>query len=109
MTAETASTPTKPTADSVFMSLNGFDEIAIAAHFGSRIEQLRPRQLEDGTTVGEAFTFMRALVFIDRRRQGHRDADAHTFAMELTMDQLTNGYFEESPKAPVGKARARKR
>jgi len=109
MTAETAGTTTKPTADDVFMGLNGFDEIAIAAHFGSRIEQLRPRQLEDGTPAGEAFTFMRALVFIDRRRAGLRDAEAHTFAMELTMDDLTNHYFAEKPKAPAGKARARKR
>ena len=109
MTAETASATTaKPTADDVFMGLNGFDEIAIAAHFGSRIEQLRPRQLEDGTPAGEAFTFMRALVFIDRRRQGLRDAEAHTFAMELTMADLSD-YFAPSPKAPAGKARARKR
>lgn len=68
------------------MSFTGFDEIAVAAHFGAKVQDLR----DDPITLG------RALVFVHHRRahrdQGVTDKDAYAAAMGLTMTQVTE-YF----------------
>lgn len=69
------------------MSLNGFDEIAIANHFGARIGDLR----EDPVTGG------RALAFVHQRRLGLPDKDAYAASMNLTMQQVVD-YFAPEPK-----------
>lgn len=72
------------TAEDFFRSLNGFDEIAIAKSFGTDIYVLRDKPL----------TFLRALVFVDSRRQGAKDGEALNHAMERTVGDL-EGYFAE--------------
>jgi hypothetical protein len=69
------------------MSLNGFDEIAIAANFGARIHDLR----EDPITGG------RALVFVHQRRLGLTDPEAFKTCMGLTMKEVV-AYFHPEPK-----------
>ena len=69
----------------VLMSLTGFDEIAIAARFGEKIGALR----DDPITCG------RALAFVHYRRQGERDAEAHTTAMNLTMREVVEFFAPE--------------
>jgi hypothetical protein len=78
------------TARGMLMSLNGFDEIAIAAHFGQKIADMRD---EDAITTG------RALAFVHLRRSGSHgtDRDAHTAALHLTMQEVMD-YFTPEPK-----------
>lgn len=81
---------TTTTADEAFDSLNGFDEIAIAKQFGNQIHQLHP-----DNPGGSPFGFLRALVFVDLRRNGEKDAEAFTKAMTLSVRDL-NTYFAEA-------------
>lgn len=69
------------------MSLTGFDEIAVAARFGEKLQTIRA----DGINLG------RALVFVDYRRQGLNDKDAHDAALGLTIRQVLD-YFPPEPK-----------
>lgn len=71
-------------ADEFFMSLNGFDEIAIAKEFKSDITALRTSPI----------MFLRALLFVDKRRGGMKDADAFKAAMEAPITEV-NDYFDE--------------
>lgn len=88
-------------AGDTFLSLNGFDEIAIAATFGSHVTDLRKLPL----------TFLRALVFVDQRRQGLNDKDAHKHALSLSIGHV-QAYFPDDvddldaddPETPEGKA-----
>ena len=78
--------PTSPLPPSeVLMSLNGFDEIAIAAQFGEKIGDLR----HDPITCG------RALAFVHYRRDGQNDRDAFKAAQTLTMRQVTEFFTPE--------------
>ena len=70
------------TAEEMFESLNGFDELAVAKWFDAS-----PLEL-GGTTLG------RSLVFIAKRREGMTDVDAHAAAMNLTIRDL-NGFFAD--------------
>ena len=70
----------------VLMSLNGFDEIAIAAQFGEKIGDLR----HDPITCG------RALAFVHYRRDGQNDRDAFKAAQTLTMRQVTEFFAPEA-------------
>jgi len=70
----------------VLMSLNGFDEIAIAARFGEKIGELR----------NEPITCGRALAFVHYRRQGQNDGDAFTAAQTLTMREVTEFFAPEA-------------
>lgn len=98
------SRPCRMTAGDLFMTLNGFDEIAVTTRFGATITELRA----DAVTLG------RALAFVDARRkaQGQPGADeyAYNLAMNLTIEQVTHGYFqpeptkESAPEAPSGEA-----
>jgi hypothetical protein len=69
-------------ADDFFMSLNGFDEIAISKAFDMEVFQLRKHP----------FKFLRSLAFVDMRRNGMKDAEAKEGALNLTIDQLQD-YF----------------
>jgi len=80
----------KLTANKYPGTLNGFDELAIAARFGSK--------LFDMQEAGEPILFLRALVFVDRRRNhAASDSDAYQYAMELTIED-TGAYFPDEPK-----------
>lgn len=95
------------TPGEMYKSLNGFDAIAIATHFGRKLGQLRA----DAETDGE--TFVQALAFVDQRRQGLSDKDAWQAAMGLSMGELED-YFAmpedeldpENPETEQGKAQA---
>jgi hypothetical protein len=57
-------------------SLTGWDEIAIRKAFGSSLEDL------------EGSLIPRALLFVQRRREGAKDAQAYIAAMDLPMGDL---------------------
>ena len=86
----TAPVSTMPPSE-VLMSLNGFDEIAIAARFGEKIGNLR----EDPITCG------RALAFVHYRRAGQKDQEAHEAAMTLTMRQVVEFFAPEVDDDPM--------
>lgn len=76
------------TAEDFFRTINGFDEIAIARTWGADIADLRKKP----------FTFMRALVFVDFRRQGRNDNEAHQDALSLTVGELEDYFAEDAPE-----------
>ena len=82
------SRPCPMTAGDLFMSLNGFDEIAVASHFGAPIAALR----EDAVTLG------RALAFVHQRRIGLADREAYAAAMGLTIQTISHAYFAPEPE-----------
>lgn len=98
MTTDTTTTePICPQPPSeMLMSLNGFDEIAIAARFGEKIGDLR----NDPITCG------RALAFVHYRRRGEKDADAYSAAMTLTLHEVSHEFFAPEPKADEDDASA---
>ena len=71
------------TAEEMFESLNGFDELAIAKWFDAS-----PLEL-GGTTLG------RSLVFVVKRREGMTDVEAHAAAMSLAIRDLTGFFVDE--------------
>lgn len=75
------------TADEFFDSLTGYDEIAIGKAFGD-LESLREKP----------FTFLRALVFVDLKRQGNRDPEAKQAALELTIGALGEYFADDEPE-----------
>lgn len=79
-------------ADEVFESLNGFDEIAIERAFGE-ITSLKDRPM----------MFLRALLFIETRREGQKDAEAKQAAMNATMRELTD-HFRSDEDFEAGEA-----
>lgn len=81
------------TAEEVFDSLTGFDEMAIAQHFGHTVAEL------GGSNQS---MFGRALVFVAKRRDGMSDDDARTAALSLPMKELTS-FFADSSDEEAGK------
>jgi len=79
----------------ILMSLNGFDEIAIASHYGQKIGDMREA---DVITTG------RALAFVWFRRQGQRDKEAHESSMALTMRQVVEFFAPEVKPDAEGNA-----
>lgn len=79
-------------ADEVFESLNGFDEIAIEKAFGE-VTSLKDKPM----------MFLRALLFIETRREGKKDNEAKQVAMNATMKQLTD-YFRGDEDLEAGEA-----
>lgn len=73
-----------------FLSLTGYDEIAISKAFDADVQQLRT----------EPFRFLRALVFVHQRREGLKDREAYVAAQELPIGQLQD-YFAEEPPAEM--------
>lgn len=74
------------TATDVALSLNGYDEIAIAKYFGADYTELQTRPI----------MFLRSLMFVIERRGGAKDADAYKTAMSAT-GRGVNDYFPEDP------------
>jgi hypothetical protein len=81
------------TAEEVFDSLTGFDEIAIAQQFGRTVSELAAK---------DQSMFGRALVFVVRRRDGLSDVEARDAALGLTMKGFT-GFFAETSAEESGK------
>ena len=82
--------------EAIARSMNGFDEIAVERHFNRSF-----RKLEDGTLMG------RAVLFVQWRREGMRDADAYKKAMLLTIDELEASFVDpadEDEEDAEGKA-----
>ena len=79
-------------ASEVFESLNDFDEIAIREAFGE-ITSLKNRPM----------TFLRALLFTEKRREGLTDKDAKQFAREAVIGDLV-GYFRPDEDIEAGEA-----
>lgn len=65
-------------------SLNGWEEIAVQKMFGFSIDSF-----EDQGTLG-----IRALVFVEFKREGMKDPQAHKAALDLTMRELIDRYPE---------------
>lgn len=84
------STSTK-TANDVTISLNGFDEIAIAQRFGEEWTALHEKR---------SYRFIRALIFVEERRNGSKDADAFKTAMNLTTLEVGEYFVEEPAEDP---------
>lgn len=89
----------RPTADEVLESINGFEEAAVEKAFGSD-----PIELAQGNKY---MKFIRALVFVVKKREGLNDVQARQAAMEMPMSELQNFFVEpeeeeaeEAPKAP---------
>lgn len=86
------SRPCHQTAGDLFMSLNGFDEIAVTTRFGATIAELR----SDPVTLGRALAF----VHMRRQAQGQPGADesAYQGAMNLTIQTVSHEYFQPEPE-----------
>jgi hypothetical protein len=82
------------TAEEVFDSLTGFDELAIAAQFGHTITDLAENQVT---------MFGRALAFVVLRRDGKTDADAKSAAFDLPMKVLNEEFFATGNDDESGK------
>lgn len=74
------------TATDVVRSLTGYDELAIAKHYGADVVELQERPL----------MFLRALMFVMERRGGAKDAEAYRIAMSATGAEV-NDYFPDDP------------
>lgn len=75
------------TATDAALSLNGYDEIAIAKAFGCDFTELKDRPV----------MFLRALMFVMERRAEAKDAEAFKTAMSATATEV-NAYFpDETP------------
>lgn len=79
---------TELTAEDMFKSLTGFEEIAVSRAFGEDLSKLRERP----------FTFMRALVFADQRRHGLNDHDAREHALGMTLGQVEEYFPDDEPE-----------
>lgn len=95
------SRPCPQTAGDLFMSMNGFDEIAVTTRFGATIAELR----RDPVTLGRALAF----VHMRRQTQGQPGADesAYQGAMALTIQTISHEYFQPEPEVaaePSGEA-----
>lgn len=80
----------KPTPQEVAESLTGFDEIAIKQKFGMA---LKPLGDEDQTQ------FLRALVFVLRRRDGKQDAEAFHLAQAATLSEVSAQFQQPGEEA----------
>lgn len=72
------------------MSLTGYDELAIASHFGMHVTTMRK---EDAITLGRALAFVHY-----RRNEGATDLAAHDRAMSLSMQGVVD-FFPPEAKA----------
>ena len=82
------------TANAVFESLTGFDEIAIAQRFGRTVTDL---------ASNDSSMFTRALLFVLKRRDGANDDDAWNHALNLPMKEVT-AFVEAGADDESGKA-----
>jgi hypothetical protein len=80
------------TAEEVTESMTGFDELAVAHHFGEKDFQDLPGSMA-----------LRALVFVHERRNldgPETDRDAYQKAMALTIKEA-GAYFAEAEEEPM--------
>lgn len=89
---------TKPHLADTLDSVTGYDEIAITQAFGRYF----------GVLVDDPTMLARALIFVLKRREGMKDAEAKKFVMELRVGQV-NDWFDndedadpEDPDTPAG-------
>ena len=78
------------TAEEVTQSIHGFDEIAIEKHFDGFDIYLDAER--------RPVRSLRALVFVHLRHGGMPDKEAHTAAMEMTVNDV-QGYFQSDAEA----------
>lgn len=76
------------TADAMFDSLTGYDEIAVRKSFDANVVNL---------SQTDPLQFLRALVFVAERRGGLKDAAALKAAQTLTLGE-TADYFADDPE-----------
>lgn len=74
-------------AEELFESLNGFDEITINNAFGSDVAVLAENQ---------PTTFLRALIFVAERRAGKPDSAAYKASMEMTTKDVAGRFTDDS-------------
>lgn len=77
---------TTETPKDMFLSLNGFEELAITQNFGTDISELRKAPL----------SMMRAMVFVHRKRGGEKAPAAYQAAMRMPVAELQD-YFSPEP------------
>lgn len=82
-----STTPTcEQTPSDLFLSLNGFEEIAIAKTFGSDVSEMKQTPMR----------FLRALAFVAERRGGAKDSEAYKTVMTLSTAQISDYFTEET-------------
>lgn len=81
------------TAEQVFDSVTGFDEIAISQHFGRTVQELAEK---------DASMFGRSLIFVVKRREGATDDEARNAALGLTFGEFQT-FFAEATEEEAGK------
>lgn len=84
----------KHTVAEVFDSVTGFEEIAVATHFGHTMEDLGSN---------DSRMFGRALVFVVKRRDGLDDAAAREAALAMPFKELNEDFFAPDSKEEAGK------
>lgn len=90
---------TTRTANDMFESLTGFDEIAIAAHFGRKVTALAADAQKDAENP-DPFTFLRALIFVDKKRtEGLNDPDAYKTTQGLTLADVQSYFGDDEDEA----------
>lgn len=80
-------TEPRPTSEQAMFDLTGFDEVAIARSFKRPLGDLR----------AEPFQMLRALAFVQARRDGMKDSEAYTYAMGLTIREVSDLYADPAP------------
>lgn len=76
-------------AEDMFRSLSGFEQIAVEQHFRMRIAAL----------AEDEFLLMRALLFVDAKREGMADTDAFRNVMLLRLDAVTDRFVRPDAAA----------
>lgn len=80
---DTVEAPTQ-TLEELAESLNGWEELAVQQKFGFQIDDF-----EEQGTLG-----IRALAFVEFKREGAKDPAAYKSAMDLTLRELIDRYPE---------------
>jgi len=76
-------------SEALFRSINGFEQIAVEQHFRTKIEVI----------ANDAFTLMRALLFVVEKRDGMADGDAFRNVMLLRLDDVTSRFEQPGDAA----------
>lgn len=90
--AEARALRAKEVADELFDSLSGFDEIAIAQHFGRTVSDLAEK---DPSMFGRALAF----VMLRRGEPKMNDDDARNAVMNMSLKELQAKFEEGADEA----------
>lgn len=90
-------TATKITANEMFESLTGFEEIAVERKFGATVE---------GLAEGKPLRLLRALSFVQFKRDGLDDTKAYNAAMDMTLAQAQAHFTEDDRDLEAGEDNA---